>query len=282
MNAKTTVWTAAVLAVLVSAGRTSAVAPGPVGQWGTDSSLGLADILDHGGQINPNSDFQGGLNVPTVASLVVDVRGLAQTEINIGAFGGSATGVLKAKTTLTGATSGEPNVVGASSDTFASVVDLFLYTGPSGPVSMDFTLHGVMVSNADGPTFYEEYILGEVAVFRAEGFVFGSTVGSIMENGATLMDEADMQMFGVNPPLGDTLNATLNFNLQNGEYFYVLQHIATAAHMGADLADAFSTLSGEFVNPELFIAHEFGPIPEPATASLLLLTAAAMLGRRRH
>lgn len=263
-------------------------------EWGTQSFARVNDVVDPGGgQSNFTSELVGGPGSFLAEAMIDDAvtldsfgngpwdRGTAHAFAGL-AFAANRPPALKAEAILTGNTSNQPGTDAvASANVFAS--DLFQYIGSqSATLNLTYTLEGEVVEGAIDPNDAFDSstrIFAQVAVFEEAGYFFSDDFGGLFESGATAKD-FDVSTLLIEEDTGGstaTRTTTLTFNVQPGELFYVWQVLEATAFRDARSADAFSTLVGEFDQPELVTSLS---VPEPMTLALLLTVAPWLLRRR--
>lgn len=273
-------------------------------KWGTEGSSSLGDIRTTGGQSNFIFDFDGGVGVPISEvliddSITLDSKGTGpwdrgETHAFTGlTFAGNQPNPMKAEAILTGNKSPHfefgsfPAGATALAGVFAS--DLFRYTGANPTtLTLSYSLHGV-VSDPTGNSIANSLtgIFAQVAVFAdTPNYDFVSHVPTLVfELGATLKQHSGNDAFDstsliINNDtngLSEIRNATLMFDVVPGETFYVWQTLNAQAAFGTRSADAFSTLTGAFDQPQFVTSLS---IPEPASLALLVLGSLVMLRHR--
>jgi len=273
-----------VVVVLVVAG---IVTPAHAQKWGTEGNASLGDIRSSGGQSNFTFDSDGGAGVSISGVLIDDALTLdgkgtgpwnrgethAFTEV---INGSNQPGVMRAEAFLTGNLSPHfefgsfPAGAVASSGVFSS--ELFEYTGANPTtLSLTYTLDG-LVDDPTGNSIANSLtgIFAEVAVFAdTPNYDFFSDVGTLVfEVGATLKqaggvdahDNTSLRIDNDTGGLTEFRNATLMFDVVPGETFYVWQTLNAQAAFGTRAAEAFTSLTGTFDQPQ-FVTSLSGTAP---------------------
>jgi hypothetical protein len=167
----------------------------------------------------------------------------------------------------------------AFTEAFAS--DLFEFIGSSpANLSITFTLTGKIANSPPDPT-QQTVIFSQVAVFAPTGYEFTSDLGNLKFNGTSVELAPDQTLSRTADTSGGTftLTKTLSWTAAPGDQFYVWQVLRAWAAGDARSADAYSTLTASFDQPQLVRSLA---VPEPAQVVLLTLAAAALLAHRRR
>lgn len=271
--------------------------------WGTQTSVSLGDMFPSGGQNNFSFDADGPVDpvsgspeggAPVTHSLVDDAtqldsrgtgpwnRGVAEASAALQFGAVAAPAVLRARAVLTGNTSNQPGVTDASAFTEAFASDLFQYIGSSPTnLSITFTMTGSIANSPADPTF-QTGLFASVAVFEPADYFFTSDLGALQFDIPHPVAKAlDQNTLRTTASGTSTLTTTLTFAVQPGEQFYVWQKLSAWAAGDARFADAFSTMTATFDQPNLVRSLA---VPEPGTAALLSagLVGLAALSRRKR
>lgn len=298
----------AALATALAIGAIHGVTPAAAQDWGVQANSGIGDIAPGGGQNNFTFDFAGGAGVPIAETSIDDSgtpdafgngphdRGTTRGFAGL-TFAGNRPNPMKAEAILTGNRSGRLDFDGRAVEAIANssvfVSDRFQYTGSSATVlSVTYTLEGEVRDPAgDNVANPLTGIWAEVAVFAdTPDYVFFDAVGTLrFEFGAQLKGTGgnpawDPASLVIDEDTGGavaTRNATLEFDVTPGETFWVWQTLTARAAFDTRLADAFSTLTGEFSEPGNVVSVSAIPLPASWMLALPALALAAGL-RRRH
>ncbi len=272
--------------------------------WGVQGDSSIGDIRSGGGQSNFTFDSAGGPGIPVAEVMIDDSvtpdffgngpwnRGSTHGFAGLN-FAANTPPALKAEVILTGNRSSDfrfgslPAGAVAFAGMFAS--DIFQYTGPAATtLSITYALEGV-VSDPAGHVVANPltFVAANVAVFAdTPNYRFVEDVGTLVsELGATLkqhngVDAVDLATLTIDNDTGGavaTVQTTLMFDVAPGETFYVWQTLGASAAFDTRLADAFSTLTSAFSQPQFVRSLS---VPEPTGVLLLGLAAAGL--RRRH
>jgi len=272
--------------------------------WGTNTSVTLGDMFPSGGQNNFSFDEDGPLDpisgLPEGGaffshSLVddavqVDSRGTgpwnrgtseASAALQLGTVPAPAS--LRARAVLTGNVSDQAGVSDASATAVAVASDLFQYTGsvPTN-LSITFDLTGSIANSPPDPTF-QTVLAAQIAVFSDANYFFSTSLDSLRFEASPptvvkTYDESTLYRTADSAGGPFTLSATLVFAVVPGEQFYVWQRLTAWAAGDARSADAYSTLSATFSQPELVQSLA---VPEPSVALLLGIGLGIVAARRR-
>lgn len=261
--------------------------------WGTYTDASLSDMFPNGGQNNPTVVFDGVRN-PTTGnfegggltshSLIDDAttldfrgtgpwnRGIAEASATINGGVVPAPATLRARAILTGNVSDQPGVTDATAFTSAVASDLFQYTG-SVPttLSITFRMTGSLANSPADPTL-QTVLAATVAVVSDANYRFERSLATLLFEGATppvakAVDQTTLRRTLHTSGNTISLQRTLSFSVVPGEQFYVWQHLAAWAAGDARSADAYSTLTATFSQPDL--VQNLAVIPEPNTVILL-------------
>jgi len=272
--------------------------------WGVQGNSSIGDIRSGGGQTNFTFDAAGGPGIPIAEVMIDDAvtldafgngpwdRGTTEGFAGL-AFAANRPPALKAEAILTGNRSQDfrfgsfPAGAVATTGMFAS--DLFQYTGPTPTtLSLTYTLEGIVSDPGSSPTNPSiadslTSLHSNVAVFAdTPNYGFVQDIGTLVfELGATLkqtggVDAEDRFTLDIDNDTGglvESRQTTLSCDVVPGETWYVHQTLTASAAFGTRLADAFSTLTAEFDQPQF--VRSLSNIPEPS--SLLLLVFAATI-----
>lgn len=259
--------------------------------WGS-----VSDLRVGGGQDNGTFAFHGGVGTNASAFLVDDAvetdffgngphnRGLAQAAVTLltGAPTVPQPQILRAKSVLTGITSGRPDIVGAGANASARAVQRYRYTGGA-PLQLTFNLTAT-VHDPNPPQYSDQtWVVANVSLWATPNFMYGDT-WSQFEFGATplpLVGGGDAFDAGTTLTVYDDTGGSpvlksriFDVNVPPGTEFYLLQELYTSAREGDRVADGFSTLTAAVTGGNVFVV-----VPEPMTAGLLALAGALLLGR---
>jgi PEP-CTERM motif len=287
-------WLGSVLAIMVLI-----VSPAVAAEWGTWTTASIADVFVGNGQRNSRSVGVGGASIP-VATVTLDDsvsenpgvapfdRGIAQAFTGL-RFGANRPPNLKAEGFLTGNSSGVPHngqtPIGAAVDASAFASDLFRYTGSMPTtLSINFSLEGIVSENPLDLT-ESTGIFAQVAVLAdTPNYQFDPFLGNLVfEQGATLLGSELLEIKEDTAGALASRLATLSFNVNPGDTFYVWQKLNISAVRNTRFADAFHTLSSKFSEPEH--VRSLSGIPEPATVMLSglgLVSFVGLVSRRRR
>ncbi|QDU55972.1 hypothetical protein [Aeoliella mucimassa] len=279
-------------------------------KWGTQTFSSVGDIFAGGGQTNFTFDTAGGAGIPIAESLLddsvtTDFAGRGPWDR---AYARSFTGLpftrnviapMRAEARLTGnrsnvAFAGELPA-GAVAWSSAFVSDQFQYTGSQATtLSLTFELEGIV----DDPVGTNGSIANALTNIHASAAVFEDTpnyeffdgIGTLLsELGATVLSHNNAPAYDLDTLLieNDTAGAkamrttTIDFDVVPGQTFYVWQTLRAEAAYGTRVADAFSTLTAEFSQPDLVERVGF-VVPEPSGLLLVMpLLVAMVLAYRR-
>jgi hypothetical protein len=263
----------------------------------------LDDMFPNGGQNNFSFDEDGPIDpvsalpeggAPVSHSLIDDSqqldsrgtgpwnRGVAEASAAL-QLGGTtpAPASLRARAVLTGNVSDQPGVSDAAAFTEAFASDLFEFLGTTPTtLSITFTLTG-KIANAPPDPSQQTVIASQIAVFAPTNYEFTSDLGQLRFNGTSVVltyDDSTLRRTADTAGGTFTLTKTLSFTASPGDQFYVWQVLRAWAAGDARSADAYSTLSASFDQPQLVRSLA---VPEPAQVVLLALAAAALLALRR-
>ncbi|MBK7951098.1 MAG: PEP-CTERM sorting domain-containing protein [Deltaproteobacteria bacterium] len=272
--------------------------------WGTHTNVSVADMFSNFGQNNVTVVDDGPRNPITNApeggaltshsliddSTLLDSRGTgpwdralaeASATINGGAVPAPAT--LRARAILTGNVSDQAGVTDATAFSTAFASDLFQYTGsvPTN-LSITFRMTGSLANNPGDPSG-QTLLAAAVAVFADTNYRFETSLDTLRFEGSPLpitkaVDQTTLLRTLHTSGNTITLQRTLTFAVVPGEQFYVWQRLSAWAAGDARAADAYSTLTATFSQPDL--VQNLAVIPEPSTALMLGLGLALVALRR--
>ncbi len=272
-------------------------------QWGARSTSTISDIHAGGGQTNPTFDIVGGAGIPAASSSIDDAvtldskntgpwgRGTTEGATAL-TFGGNQPNPMAAGAFLTGNRSPHERLgvppAGAVASTSVFVSDLFQYTGTT-PTTLTLTyqMEG-MLDDPAGDTVANGLtrIYAEVAVFAdtPDYVFFPDTATLLLELMASLkqsggVDAIDRTALLIEDDTGGATavrQTTLAFDVTPGETFYVWQAMLARAALGTRSADALSTLTASFSEPDLVTSLS---LPEPGTLTMLLAGGWVLLRR---
>jgi hypothetical protein len=266
--------------------------------WGTLADASLGDMRSTGGQNNftfaGSTDPADGEGVSSASASIDDSaqldsrgtgpwsRGFVDASATLTGGAIPAPAILRARAVLTGNVSDQSGVTDASGFATSFASDEFQYLGTSaGMLSITFTLTGRLDNSPSDPTF-QTGVFGGVAVFPSANYVFTSDHDELVFTlGVTPKDEDWLDTLVVTTGNGSatfTRTTTLTFSVAPGEVFYVWQRLATWAAGDDRFADAYSTLTSSFDQPQLVRSLS---VPEPAHAALLLAAGVGLAKRRR-
>jgi len=291
---------ATLIASALCLGVPEAMAAFALPNWGTETNAGIADVHTGGGQDNFTGDFgAGGAGVAADHAVVNDAitpdsfgngpqdRGLAESSAALQAAPNQMP-LLRSRSTLTGNTSGRPDINDAAADSMAFASELFQYNGAGGNLTLNIDLHGLL-SNL--PFNNQTAIRADIALFDPNGYFFFSDLGTLIyEGGATPLTKVNNgggQALSQLAITADTSGAftnvldSLTVNLATGDQFYLFAKLTTSAFRGTRAADAFSTLGVQFDQPGL-VQPLSTVVPEPTSLSLIVGVALLGLACRRR
>lgn len=272
--------------------------------WGTHTNVSVADMFGNFGQNNVTIDDDGPRDPITNApeggaftshsliddSTTIDSRGtgpwdraLAEASATINGGPVPAPATLRARAILTGNVSDQAGVTDATAFSTAFASDLFQYTGnvPTN-LSITFRMTGSLANNPGDPSG-QTLIAAAVAVFADTNYRFETSLDTLRFEGsppavAKAFDQSTLLRTIHTSGNTITLQRTLSFAVVPGEQFYVWQRLSAWAAGDARAADAYSTLTASFSQPDL--VQNLAVIPEPSTA-LMLGLGLALIARRR-
>ena len=267
-------------------------------EWGVQTTASVTDIYPGNGQRNTTSVFSGRAGIPFADAFVDDFsfpqlppgtprynRGRAHAFAGL-QFAANSPPALRAEAFLTGNVSDEPFLGqfpnGAVVDASAFASDLFQYTGTaSTTLSLSYTLEGIVSETPDDITeitgiYARMAVLADTPNYRFLPFL--DTL--VFEQGATLLDSERLEITQDTDGVMASQTATLSFNVNPGDTFYVWQKLNVAAVRGTRFADAFNTLTSTFSEPQNVRSLS---APEPASLVLVAFAGISMvMARREH
>ena len=262
--------------------------------WGTETSVRVADVHTGSGQDNQTFASGGGPGIWGNQSLIDDAvsldsfgngphdRGITQAYSSL-RFNNGQVPALRARSILTGNTSGRAGVNGAVVGASAFASELFQYVGVSpATLTLTFTLEGEVFDPVPEPLFDGTDIHAPVAVFETTNYDFIDDLSTlIFEQGAIpkALDDTTLVIEDDTNGAAIVLTTELAFDVEPDEQFYVWAELQTGAFRGTRFADAFGTLTAEFDQPDLVVPLS---VPEPSTCALLLLAAIGPCARSRE
>lgn len=261
--------------------------------WGTHTTVSVADMFGNFGQNNvtvvddgprdpiTNAPVGGALTSHGLIddSTTLDSRGtgpwdraLAEASATINGGPVPAPSTLRARAILTGNVSDQPGVTDATAFSTAFASDLFQYTGnvPTN-LSITFRMTGSLANNPGDPSG-QTLLAAAVAVFADANYRFETSLDTLRFEGSTppvtkAVDQSTLLRTLHTSGNTIALQRTLTFSVVPGEQFYVWQRLSAWAAGDARAADAYSTLTATFSQPDL--VQNLAIIPEPGTGLLL-------------